>query len=363
MTYKILALVIPLTISSVANLPMKISFDAPKARISSKSSSRFSFIPIDSSSTSSSEPVGTDYFDCRTFGPFNLSTVTNSVPITFTYELYSIASQSIVERVRLLNSSNSVVASISQPYFYYSVGTRKSVNFSLPIRDNLTRNGLTLKFELVNASTYAIVKTYSATFYPSSDSYINWTTLKQEPYTSKSLGFYSKDDDIEPLIEVLDFTSFGDYLDVDYYYRLDLSKNVITYPNDCAFRYTNAYLSFNDSADLFPYLDHQSSGDIYLPLTMTKENEKITFKFKNTFYINKRTLQMSNTYRAGFVSTKDFYLPVNGRMKFNGKQLYYVLEGIGIDNISTSFPIKYDVSTSLVGLCTDGDYCVVGGSR
>ena len=72
---------------------------------------------------------------------------------------------------------------------------------------------------------------------------------------------------------------------------------------------------------------------------------------------------MSNIYRNGFVISKDFYLPINGRSRFNGKQIFFVLEGLGNDNISTSFPLRYDVTSSLVGVCTDGDYCIVGGRR
>ena len=330
MTYKVLSLIVPLVISSIINLPLKSGFDAPKARISSK----FSLLP-----PISEEPTQEDYFDCSTFGPFSLSTVTNGVNVTFTYQLYSFSSQNIIERVRLLNSSNTVVASSSKNSKYYNRGSRNTVTFSLPIRDHLTVNGLTLKFEIVNDSSYSILKAYSSTFYPSSDSYINWMDLKQNPHTSKTLGFYSDGKNMKPLVETIDFTEFGDYLDVDYYYRLVINKNLISYPNECTFRYTSASLTFNDSEMLFP------------------------FKFKNTFYVNKRTLQMSNTYMNGFVSSKDFYLPINGRSRFNGKQLYFVLEGLGIDNISTSFPLRYDVASSLVGVCTDGDYCIVGGRR
>ena len=96
---------------------------------------------------------------------------------------------------------------------------------------------------------------------------------------------------------------------------------------------------------------------------MVRNGAYIYFQFKNAFYINKRTLQISSTYRNGFVLTNDFYLPINGRSKFNGKQLYLILNGIGLDNISTTIPIRYDTSKSLVGVCTDGDYCIIGGTR
>ena len=72
---------------------------------------------------------------------------------------------------------------------------------------------------------------------------------------------------------------------------------------------------------------------------------------------------MSDHYINGYVLTNDFYLPINGRKKFNQKQLYFDLNQIGYDGLTTSIPLKYDVDKSLVGTCTDGDYCIVGGKR
>ena len=358
MIYKILVLVVPLTVSSLINTPSYHDVDYPM-----RAPSDLTLKPIDSDPIFSSTPTGTDYFNCDTYGPFPLSSVTNDTEMTFTYQLYSISSQNIIERIRLLNSSNTVVNASSKPSKSYTKGTKNTISFTVPLRDYFTANGLTLKFEILKASDRTVLKAYSVTFYPPSNSTVSWVYLKQNIYTSKSLGFYAQNNNMQELIEKLDFTHFGDYLDIDYYYRLDLNKNIIYYPNNCAFNFTNAYLVFNDNDRLFPYYSHLVSGDISIPLKMVKNGTTIAFQFKNNFYINKRTLQISNTYRTGFTLTKDFYLPINGRSKFNGKQLYFVLEGIGLDNISTTIPIKYDVSKSLVGVCKDGDYCVIGGRR
>ena len=358
MIYKILALIVPLAVSSLINIPSISNFDSPR-----RVSSDLTLKPIDFDTSFNSTPTGTDYFNCDTYGPFPLSSVTNNTVMAFTYQLYSISSQNIIERLRLFNSSGTVVHASAKTSISYTIGTRNSVSYTVPLRDYLTNNGLTLKFEICRASDRTILKGYSVTFYPPSNSTVSWVSLKQSVYTSKSLGFYAQNNNVQELIEKLDFTNFGDYLDVDYYYRLDLHKNVISYPNNCDFRFTNAYLAFNDKDCLFPYYPHQVSGDVNIPLKMVKNGNTIVFQFKNNFYINKRTLQISNTYRTGFTQTKDFYLPINGRSKFNGKQLYFVLEGIGLDNISTTIPIKYDVSKSLVGVCKDGDYCVIGGRR
>ena len=148
MTYKIVSLIIPLVVSSLIHYPCIPNVDGENAI-----STPFTLKPVDSSLF----PIN-DYFSCTTFGPFSLSTVTNNVSVTFTYELHNITSQNIIERVRLLNSSNTVVASSSKNSKYYNRGSRNTVTFSLPIRDHLTVNGLTLKFEIVNDSSYSILK-------------------------------------------------------------------------------------------------------------------------------------------------------------------------------------------------------------
>lgn len=354
MTHKILFLVAPLVISSIISFP-----SGPIEYRETAISLPLTLKPIDSSLL----PQGNDYFSCTTFGPFSLSTVTNQESVTFTYELRSISSQNIVERVRLFNSSGTVVAAYSRSPLYYQKGKRISVSFTIFLKDYLTRNGLTLKFEIVRQSDYTVLKDYSSTFYPTSDALISWIDLKNNPHVSNPLGFYSDGEGMKSLIETLDFTHFGDYLDINYYYRLDINKNLIYYPNNCSFKYRDAYLRFNDNNYLFPYLSHQDTGDVHIPLKMVNSNGVISLKYKNSFYINKRTLQISDSYRSGFVSTKDFYLPINGRTKFNGKQLYFHLVGVGIDNITTTIPLKYAASTSIVGVCKDGDYCIIGGKR
>ena len=35
---------------------------------------------------------------------------------------------------------------------------------------------------------------------------------------------------------------------------------------------------------------------------------------------------------------------------------------IGLNQISTSIPLRYELNRTIVGVCADGDYCVVGGN-
>lgn len=364
MIYKILFITIPLTIASVSKLPTGSILDSYINRPNKISSTPLTLKPIDepSSSVFSIPNSNEDFFSCGTYGPFSLDNP-QDFSVTFTYKLYSIASQSIIERLRVFNSANSVVSSSSKATKSYTQGKRVIVTFTFPLRNNWNANGLTLKFEILNSSSYSVLKAYSATFYPPSNSVIPATTLKKNIYTSRSLGFYSDGTQMKEMKETFNFKNFGDYLNVENYYRLDVDKNTFLYPNEYTFTYDEASLYFNDSDNLFPYYTHQVNGDIYIPLKLVRNGNTISLAYNKNFYINKRTLQMSDTYRAGFTLTQDFYLPINGRNKFNGKQIYIDLKKLGLDGISTTMSVRYQADKSIVGNCNDGDYCVVGGKR
>ena len=352
-----LSSIIPID-SGMSGLPGKTSKKSEVSLIETTSLSIHSAINYSSSSTSM--PTNEDYFSCPRYGPFSLSNL-QDVDVTFTYELYSISSQSVIERMRILKDG-SVVASYNKKAISYTTGQRNNVTFTIPITNYWTQNGLELRFEIVTPS-YAILKAYSSTFYPPKNSQISAPTLKSELYTSKCLGFYGNGIEMCEFKEMFDFRNIGDYLDNDYYYRLDVSRNYFLYPNDFALIFKSAKLRFNDSEYLFRYYTHKNNGDIEIPLTIEVNNNRARFGFNNLFYVNKRTLDISDEYQPGWASTYSFYLPINGRKKFNGKTIYIDLEELGYDKISTTIPLKFELNRTIVGVCTDGDYCVVGGDR
>ena len=168
---------------------------------------------------------------------------------------------------------------------------------------------------------------------------------------------------MKELKETYDFRNIGDYIDNDYYYRLDISKNNFLYPNDLTFSYKSAKLRFNDSGYIFPYYTHQSNDDVEIPMKLSRDGNRISFAFDRTFYVNRRTLEVSDVYQSGWVMTPHFYLPVNGRKKLNGKTMYFELNELGYDKISTIIPLRYELDRTIIGVCTDGDFCVVGGDH
>ena len=328
---------------------------------SSSSSSMNQPSTSSSSSSSSYEPSDDeDYFSCPRYGPFTLGNVPTT-KVSFTYELRTIASQTIRERVRLFRKG-SVVSANTSGAFSYTKGTRKTTTFNVPIRDYWTNDGLEIRFEILNSS-YSIIKSYSAPFYPPSNSQKSASTLKNNLYTSNSLGFYGDGIQMNELKETFDFRTIGDYIDNDYYYRLDIARNYFLYPNNFTLTCKSAKLRFNDDENIFSSYTHTNNGDIEIPLYLYNSGERICFGFNKTFYVNKRTLEISDTYHSGWITTPSFYLPVNGRKKFNGRTIYFELNELGFDKISTVIPLRYELDRAIVGACSDSDYCVVGGSR
>lgn len=337
-----------------SSLPWVISEDNSS---SSKQLSSVSF----NSHPSSFHDTTKDYIYAGYYGPFEIGA--DDFEATFKYELNTIQSQTILERIRLFNASNSVVASSTKTKVDYVRGREKEVTFLVPIHDYLTNNGLTLNFEILNYESREILKTYSVKFYPPSERTVSGQYLKQNIYTSRCLGFYADGDAIRELTESFDFRAIGNYWNVDYYYRFIINQNPFLYYSPLDIDSGSYSLSFNDSDYLFPYLAHDDHDNINLPLSITRNDKSVAFSFKNYFFVNKRTLDISDTYRAGFTLTRDFYLPINGRSKLYDKQFNILINQIGLDKLTTSLPLKYDASTSLVGLCTDGEYCVSGGNR
>ena len=343
----------------------KIDYEDSSLAILSMEQSFTPYYPISSAgygltSSSSNEPEEGDYFYCSAYGPFPLDNPKNP-DVTFSYELHSIPSQTLIERIRLFKNG-SVVSASSKSSFSYTKGQRKNVSFTIPVSDYWTSNGLELRFEILNSSR-SILKAYSSSFYPSRNTQVPASTLKSALYTSNSLGFYGDGNQMCELKELFDFRTIGDYIDNDYYYRLDVSRNYFLYPNNYDFSYKSAKLRFNDDEYLFPYYSHNDNGDIEIPLSLQVKSDRVLFAFNKTFYVNKRTLDTSDSYQSGWAISSNFYLPVNGRKKFNGKTIYFELNEIGYDKISTTIPLKFELNRTIVGVCTDGEYCVIGGDH
>ena len=331
---------------------------------SSSSSSQSSLSSVSSSSIPSEpepepepqEPF--DYFYCEPYGPFALGA--SDFTASFQYRV-NIPDQQIIERIRLF-INNSVVAATNHARFSYSDNALISTSFNIPIKDYLTNDGITLKFEILNMS-YSILKTYSATFFPLPSTSPNYNYLKNNIYQANNIGFYGDGQAMKSISEIYDFTHVGDYLYNENYYKLSLDPITIYYDSAFPLTYSSIYLRYKDSDNIFPYLSHDSSSYITIPLKAEVSDKQLHLMYANNFYVNERTLHISQNARYGFKITSDFYLPINGKDSLNNHYFYLDITNLGKSKINASFPVKYRTDKSLVGVSDDGINYVSGGSK
>lgn len=301
-----------------------------------------------------------DYFSCPKYGPFNIGD--DDFEATFAYRAY-IDDQQVFERLRIMDYQGRYVYAHNNPSINYRDNELIETTFTIPIKDHLTNNGFTLKFEIVSKSNNSILKAYSALLYPLQSLSYDANYLKSYPVYSRPIGFYGDGSAMQSISEAYDFRDLGDYLNNDYYYYLKIKDNNFYYTSDFPLTYTSINLKFEDHDHLFPYLNHDSSSFVSIPLRATVKNEKVTLNYKNYFYVNKKTLDVSATYRQGLALTNEFYLPINGKNQFNDKLMYLEFVEFGKSKINVTFPIRYQVDKSLVGASDDGLNYVTGGIR
>lgn len=355
----ILSFIIPnISLIGKVDLPIK-PYDPPTSSSGASSNTSSWSSSISSSSSSSSFNGGNEYVGTTgIYGPFKLGD--QDYDVTFLYQ-YNLVNISIKERLRLFNIGGSLVYDNTKSVRPYENNSLRNVTFKVPISSLLTNNGLDIRFEIYSDSSSTALRSYQTSFYYPKAQFVDYQTLQENVYVSKNIAFFADGSSLLGINEKLDFTQTGDYLDVDYYYRLSLNKLSFKYSSVFDFSYQNATLRFDDKERLFPYLSHDANNNINLPIILKSSEDTVSFAFKDKYYINKRTLQISDTFKPDYALTGDFYLPINGKKIFNHKTLYIDINEIGINKISTTLAFQYDAHKSLMGLCHDAVHCLVGG--
>lgn len=361
MMHRIILLTGTLILSSYTISPSKGLIDKP---VFSKS---YSFhIPSEKPSferssiglPSSREQSSEEYFSCPKYGPFHVGDP--DFDATFTYRIFG-PSRSIIERIRIFSPSGSVIYAATKAAKDYTEDDLNSVTFKMPIKDYLTKEGMAFKFEIYDRTYRKVIREYGTTIYPIGEGTPSYQELKRNIYETKPIGFYG-DGEIKPITEKFDFTYLSDYLDIDYYYRLNIQPIDIKYDSAFSFSYSSMNLRFEDRENLFPYFRHDGYN-VNIPLKGSVIAKKIHLNYKNSFYVNRTTLQLADSIHTGFLSTNNFYLPINGKRIFNNKLLYLDINKMGKSELTVSFPIRYVADRLLVGLCGESDYYVEGGMK
>ena len=243
--------------------------------------------------------IAVDYFVSPIYGPFKVGDPDFNA--TFTYRA-DIDNQQILERLRIFTASGELMNAETKIAKSYQNNALEEVTFHIPIHNCLSVKGITLKFEILAKSNRAILKTYSATIYPLSIPSNNYQYYKNNVYESLPIGFYGDGQSMKSIKETIDFSNLGDYLESDYYYRLDVNEKRFNYRSEFPLTYKSLNLRFDDHENLFPYYSHDTNGNVVIPLDVLSNRSRLVLKYKHNFYINKRTLETGDVYHDGFIS-------------------------------------------------------------
>jgi hypothetical protein len=161
--------------------------------------------------------------------------------------------------------------------------------------------------------------------------------------------------------ENFQFRDYIDYLNIDTYYRLDLSGVNFTCGPLLDFSYETAYLLISDYQNIFPYLNHDTNHCVQIPLQVVSNSTTKSFKYANYMYVHPKTLEMSLTYRDGFVQTRYFYLPINKKAQMLEERVQIHLLGAGFSKSDITWDLSYLATGNIIGNCSNSDYCIIGG--
>ena len=234
----------------------------------------------------------------------------------------------------------------------------QEVSFNLPLSTMLTSKGLKGKIEVLNSSNTALL-THTFNLLP-----INRKTIRIQDYVGRD--YIVNDVIIKPSDydnyhqEIISFPQYYDYFDEKVYHTLSLNRFIVNYTCFENFPGCTVNLRFTDYNRLFPYLDLPKTIPYFtIPLRARYVNGIVRFYFPNMF-VNPKTLEMSLIFRAGFVATNVFYLPLNKNDLLLDQVFQLEVSEFGYGKISFRWDITYLTTKHLVGDCQDSEYCIIG---
>ena len=355
--FKIIFLISAFLVSGISGFTQKDDFEQPSIGGHFSKSSEFNTIS-GSGFVHGGIVLNNDYFECPIYGPFHVGDA--DFRATFKYRV-NIDDQQILERLRIYVANGELLNAQTNTVKNYQNNALEEVDFTIPIRNCLSNKGITLKFEILKRSNREILKEFSATIYPVSTPNNNYQYYKNNVYESLPIAFYGDGQGMKAIKETINFKTIGDYLESDYYYRLDVKDKRLNYTSEFPLTYKSINLRFEDHENLFPYYKHTPTEHVIIPLDVVNSNGRLNLKYGTNFYINKRTLDTSNTYHNGFAYSPYFYMPINGKERFDNKIFYLDFEEFAQSKITVSFPLRFISGKAIVGTAPEGEYYISGG--
>lgn len=289
----------------------------------------------------------------KTMSPYE-----KAVDLTFRY---SASEDKYEEIIRLydinfnrLFQTNGTNRSFNPVYSYVSFSV------TLPFDLYFDENGIRVNIMIRNVNTGNSVVEVSRLLLPCSEDNVISTQYKDENlfYDFSALDFTENNFSYENY----NFSNTEGIISNNSFSKLLLSNISFIYQAAEVFKCEEAYLEVYDILNVFPNIEKVDNKFIVpLKINKFKSNYIVKFGFKNVMYVDPNSLDMSLTYKNGFVETNYFYLPKDAYNKLEDYHFEIKLFGCGYNRISITIPLTFVKSVTLLDSCFTSDFCVIGG--
>ena len=239
----------------------------------------------------------------------------------------------------------------------------RTMEYTIKCKGKLNNDGLRIVFSTEN-STGGEKNSKTIRLYPTANETIYSYQYVNTAYVVDERIFKIESESIKSR-ESVRFENTIDYLTNDAYNAIDISEVTFTYEEgfDLVNKGSNNYLKILDLDNIFPFLNKDSNGYIYIPLICVQNGKDITLKFKNHFYFNPSTLDISTYGRTGFIETEKFYIP-KGKLKLLENTTFAVeMNNFGRCKFNIRIPLTFIKDRNYLGLCSDSSHCIIGGIK
>ena len=238
-----------------------------------------------------------------------------------------------------------------------------TMEYTIKCKSRLNNDGLKIVFSTENSAGKERTSK-SVLLYPTNSDTIYSYQYVNKAYTIDNRIFKIESNTIKSK-ESVRFENTIDYLTNDANNAIDISEVSFTYDEGFTLvnKTSNKYLKILDLDNIFPYLTKDASGYIKVPLKCVQSGKDITLKFKNHFYYNPSTLDISFTGRSGFKETDKLYIP-KGKLKLLENATFAVeMPSFGRSKFKIVIPLNFVKDRNYLGLCSDSSHCIIGGIR
>ena len=259
--------------------------------------------------------------------------------------------------------TGAILASERSTIEYYSPDENGVFNYTLRTSGRINGDGLRVAFNLSKEKGSGVIQ--EVVLYPTNAETVYSYQYRKKPYLCPYKTFQINGKTEIRNYEEYSFENTIDYISNSIDNYLDIREVSFSYDNgnELINKENDAYLRFKDSDNLFPMIAPDEDGYINIPIKCIQNDKDISFDFNATFYYTKINGFISLTSRPRAVTTSYFMLPKTGVKKMEDYDFFIEMNNFGRCKNKVIIPLQFFKDRNYTGLCTDSNYCIVGGIR